>query len=195
MTVVIDPFDEELGLKVPGVGADIVISSHDHHDHNNVKAIKGSPFIIESPGEYDIKGVYIQGISAFHDKVQGKERGRVTLFIIEAEEMKICHLSDLNQQELTEDQLEKVGQADILMVPGGGTYTLDAQGAAKVISQIEPKIVIPMHYQVPKLKVKLEDLEKFLKVMGQKSLESQPKLTIKKKDLPEEGMNVIVLKS
>jgi len=167
--------------------------THDHDDHNNIKAIKGSPFVVSNPGEYEIQGVFIQGIPAFHDDSQGKERGKITIYTIETEDMRICHLADLGQKELTTDQLEKIGSIDILLVPVGGTYTIEAKDAVKVISQIEPKIVIPMHYMLPKLKAKLDDVDNFLKAMGSKSIEPQNKLTIKQKDLPEDDTQQIVI--
>jgi len=193
--IVIDPFDPEIGLRPASTEADILLVTHNHKDHNNVQSIKGSPFLIEGPGEYDIKDVFIQGISAFHDKSQGKERGEVTLYTIEAEDIRLCHLGDLGQKELTSDQLEEIGEIDILMIPVGGGPTIDATEAAKIISQIEPKIAIPMHYLVHKLKIKLDSLDKFLKVMGHKTIEPQNKLTVKKKDLPEEETQIVVLES
>ncbi|MDP2930246.1 MAG: MBL fold metallo-hydrolase, partial [bacterium] len=155
----------------------------------------GSPILINGPGEYEIKNVYIQGIPAFHDNNFGKERGQITIYSITSEDIRICHLSDLGQKELFAEQIEDIGEIDILFVPVGGTFTIDAQEAAKIINQIEPRIVIPMHYQLPGLKMKLDPVEKFLKVMGQKSVETLPKLTIKQKDLPQEGPKIILLKS
>ena len=195
LSIAIDPFPGEVGLRVPSFQTDILLVSHDHYDHNNIKTIKGNPFLIQGPGEYEIKGVFIQGIAAFHDKTQGKERGRVTIYTIETEGIRLCHLGDLGQKELTSDQIEKIGDCDVLMIPVGGVYTISGQEASKIISQIEPRIVIPMHYQLPKLKLKskLESLDKFLKAMGQKGISPQPKLTLKKKDLPEERTKVIVL--
>ena len=108
--------------------------------------------------------------------------------------MRLCHLGDLGQKELTPEQLEKIGDIDILMIPVGGNYTIGSEEATKIISQIEPRIVIPMHYDLPKLKVKLEGVEKFLKAMGVKSLEPLPKFSVKKKDLPEEETRVVLLK-
>lgn len=193
--LVIDPFDEKIGLKLPKLEADILLSTHEHYDHNNIKAVAGDPFLITGPGEYEIKGVYVQGISAFHDKSQGKDRGMITLYTIEAEDgLRLCHLADLGQPELTEEQLDLIGDIDVLMIPVGGVYTISSQEASKIISQIEPKIVIPMHYSIPKLTVQLDGVEKFLKVMGVKETESQPKLSIKKKDLTEEETKVVVLK-
>jgi len=192
--IVIDPFSEEIGLKLPKMEADIVLVSHNHYDHNNTKAVLGNPFLIEGPGEYEIKDVFVQGIPSWHDEKEGKERGENTIYTIEVEEMVICHLGDLGQKELTTDQLEKIGIVDILMIPVGGTYTIDAKTAVKIMSQIEPKIIIPMHYQIPKLKIKLAGIDIFLKTLGIKKLEALPKLSIRKKELSEEEAKIIILK-
>jgi len=191
---VINPFSEGIGLKLPKLQADILLISHQHEDHNNIKAVSGNPFLIKSGGEYEIKKVFIQGIPAFHDNVQGRERGENTIFTIESEGMRLCHLGDLGQKELTEDQLEKIGDVDILMIPVGGIYTINSKEAAKIMFQIEPKITIPMYYKIPKLKVKLDSLNEFLKTMGLKSIEPINKLSIKRKDLSEEEAKIIVLK-
>lgn len=192
--IVIDPFDEKIGLRVPTLKADILLVTHHHHDHDNIKIIKGNPFLISGPGEYEVKKVFIQGIQAFHDKSEGKERGKITIYTIQAEGMKVCHLGDLGQRELNPEQFEQIGDVDILMIPIGGVYTILAKEATKIISQLEPKIVIPMHYKIPKLKIKLEELQKFLKVMGIKTPETLKNFLIKKKNLPVEGMKIIILK-
>lgn len=194
VSIIIDPYEETLGLKLPSLSGDILLITHDHFDHNNKKIVQGNPFLIDGPGEYEIKEIFIQGIPAYHDEVQGAKRGQNTIYTIEAEEMRLCHLGDLGQKELTAEQLDKIGEVDILMIPVGGVYTLSAKEASKIISQIEPVIIIPMHYQLPKLKLKLDELEKFLKVMGKKSIEPQNKLLIKKKDLSEEELKIVVLK-
>jgi len=193
INIVIDPFDESIGLKVPKLTADIVLITHSHHDHNNIKAVSGNPFIVNGPGEYEVKGVFIQGIDSHHDSSFGKERGLNTIYIIKTEEMQICHLGDFGQKELTSEQVEQIGNIDILILPIGGVYTISAKEAKGIISQIEPKIIIPMHYQIPKLKIKLDDLDKFLKVVGIKTIEPQNKLSIKKGDLSQEA-KIIVLK-
>ena len=196
VSIIIDPFGGDIGLKLPRkIEADIVLVSHDHFDHNNIKAVSGSPLIIEGPGEYDARGVFIQGISGYHDSSQGAEKGNVTIYIIEAEGVRICHLGDLGQKELSSDQLEKIGEVDILMIPVGGVYTIDADEAIKIMAQVEPKITIPMHYQIPKLKIKLGGIDKFLKALGMKSLEPLPKLSIKKKDISSEEAKIIALET
>ncbi|OGZ20254.1 MAG: hypothetical protein A2654_00980 [Candidatus Nealsonbacteria bacterium RIFCSPHIGHO2_01_FULL_43_31] len=191
-TIAIDPFEETIGLNVPSFTADILLITHDHADHNNKKTIKGAPFLVDGPGEYEVKEIFVQGIPSFHDEESGKKRGINTIYTLEVEEMRLCHLGDFGQKELTEDQLEQIGDIDILMIPVGGEFTIDAKGAAHIISQIEPKIVIPMHYALPKLKIKLDEVDKFLKEIGQKSVVPQPKLLIKKKDLPLETQVVVL---
>ena len=199
--IIIDPFSEDIGLKLPKLEADILLTTHEHHDHNNAKAIGGpstgsgqaTPFLIEGPGEYERKDIFIQGISSFHDEKNGAERGMNTIYTLEAEEMRLCHLGDFGEKELSPEQLEKIGDIDILMAPVGGNFTIDAKGAAKIISQIEPRIVIPMHYHLPKLSVKIDGIEPFLKEMGRKSAEPQEKLLIKKKDLVAEETKIVVL--
>jgi len=194
VSIIIDPFEENIGLKLPRkLEADVVLVTHEHPDHNNIKRVNSSPFVINGPGEYDIKGAYIQGISGYHDDSQGKERGNVTIYTIEAEELKLCHLGDLGQKELSSDQLERIGDVDILMIPTGGIFTIDGKTAVKIMSQIEPKITIPMHYKIPNLKIKLEGLDNFLKPLGIKKLEPIPKLSIKKKDISSEEAKIIVL--
>ena len=188
VSIVIDPFSKEIGLRVPKLQADILLVTHDHSDHNNIKAVSGDPFIIDSPGEYDIKGVFVQGISASHG---GEEE--TSIYILETEGLRLCHLGDLHQKELSPEQLEKIGNVDILMIPIGGTYTIDAKEAIKIMSQIEPKIIIPMHYKIGKLNIKLDGLDKFLKVLGIKSLQSLDKLSVKKKDLSGEEVKIITL--
>ncbi len=195
VSIVIDPFSEDLGLRVPRLTADILLVSHGHSDHNNVKAVAGEPFVISGPGEYEKKEVFVQGIPAFHDSSSGRERGTNIIYVIEAEDLRICHLGDLGQKELTPEQIDKIGEIDVLMIPVGGVYTISAKEAVKIMSQIEPNITIPMHYQLPKMKLKIDGLDKFLKTMGIKKLTPLPKLTVKKKDIVPEEAKIIVLSS
>ena len=191
--IVIDPYGEDTG-KLPSMSADIVLVTHNHKDHNNVKGVKGTPFLVDGPGEYEVKGVFIQGIPSFHDDKEGKEKGLNTIYVVEAEDMRFCHLGDLGQKQLTDEQLEKIDSVDVLMIPVGGEYTIDASAAQKIIGQIEPKIVIPMHYASPKSKEKLEDVSKFLKTMGKNSIVPQDKLIVKESTMPKEGaMEIVVL--
>lgn len=192
VNLVIDPFSEKIGLKPPKLKADILLISHDHYDHNNSQIITGDYFLISEPGEYEIKNVNIKAIKSFHDQKQGKERGDNLIFKIEAENIHLCHMGDFGQKELTNDQLTSMGKVDILFLPVGGIYTISAKEAKMVVEQLEPKIIIPMHYYLLNLKIKLESLEKFLDQMGKK-VEKMEKLQIKSKDLQEEGQKIVVL--
>lgn len=189
-----DPFDKEIGLTPPRGQANIVTVSHEHRDHNNSAALSGEPLVIEGPGEYETKGVEVRGILSFHDDKEGKERGASTIYAIEIEGIKICHLGDLGQSKLTAEQVEQIDGVDILMIPVGGTYTIDGETAVDIINQVEPRLVIPMHYKIPGLTIKLDGVEVFLKEMGVAKKDAVDKLTLKKKDLPEEEMQVAVMR-
>jgi L-ascorbate metabolism protein UlaG (beta-lactamase superfamily) len=190
ITVVTDPFDKATGYKVPNFEADIITVSHNHHDHNNADALRGQPFIIKTAGEYDIKGVMIEGIDSSH----GGDLGANIIYRIEIDDVSIAHLGDLGKV-LDDKQLERLAGVDIVMIPVGGKYTLDAKQAVEVISQIEPRIVIPMHYKTAEGSIKdIEGVEKFIKELGIQPREEE-KLKISKKDLPQEEMELIILKS
>jgi L-ascorbate metabolism protein UlaG (beta-lactamase superfamily) len=191
ITLVIDPYDESTGLKMPKLEADILLITHDHPDHSNRAAIKGTPYIVECAGEYEVKNVAIEGVLVPHDAVKGKERGTVVAYRIDMDDISIAHLSDLGD-ELDSKQLESLGGVDILLIPVGGKYTLDAKRAVTVVSQIEPRIVIPMHYQTPGLKYELDAVEKFIKELGVKP-RYEDKLKVSKKDLPQDEMELVIL--
>jgi len=191
VTLITDPFGADIGLKVPHYEANIVTVSHGHDDHNNTKAIRGNPFIINTAGEYEIKGVFIEGVESAHDEKNGDERGENIIYRIEMEDISITHLGDLGHV-LDTKQLEKLEGTDILIIPVGGKYTINAAKAVEVISQIEPRIIIPMHYKIPGLKSDIDGLEKFIKELGLKP-RNEEKLKIIKRDLPQEDMELVVL--
>lgn len=193
LTLVTDPFDPSIGLKLPKkLEADIVTISHDHFDHNNIKAIAGNPFVVDGPGEYEVSGVNIRGFPTFHDSAEGKERGRNTVYLIELDGLRLCHLGDLGHI-LSNELIEQLDGIDILMIPCGGHYTIGAEEAQEVISQTSPKIIIPMHYKIPGLNIDLDDLNQFCKEMGICE-KPQDKLKIKKSSLATvEKEQVVVL--
>lgn len=196
ISILMDPFDSaKVGTKLAKQDADVVTVSHQHTDHNNLKIMKNDGYLLlDSPGEYEIKESDFIGIEAFHDNVKGNDRGKVTLFVVEVDGVRFAHLGDL-ATELTSEQLERLDGVDVLMIPVGGVYTLDAKLAVKVISQIEPKIVLPMHFKVSESGDDFKDLatvDVFLQEMGVKP-ELQEKLKISRKDLPEE-LTVVTLK-
>jgi len=137
------------------------------------------------------KEVLIEGIDSYHDSQQGKERGNNIIYRIEIDDISVVHLGDLGDV-LDSAQLEKLAGTDILLIPVGGKYTIDAKKAVEVISQIEPRIVIPMHYKTEGVKIDLDPLDKFIKEIGV-APSYEEKLKISKKDLPQEDMELVIL--
>lgn len=199
--LVIDPFDPDFTkLKLPKeLQADVVLSSHDHKDHNFVSAVTnatgGQSMAFKEPGEYEVAGIVISGVRSFHDDVNGAEKGPNTIFHLLFEGLDIVHLGDLGQSKLTEEQVAEIGQTDILLIPVGGMYTLGTKAASDIVSQLEPKIIIPMHYKIDGLGFELEGVEGFLKEMGAEGVTPVPKLSITKEKLPEEPQVVVLSKS
>ncbi|TSC74862.1 MAG: beta-lactamase domain-containing protein [Parcubacteria group bacterium Gr01-1014_33] len=187
----IDPFAKEIGLTPPRFRADIVLVTHAHYDHSNAATIAGTPFVITDPGEYEVGNTFVRGIETFHDNVKGKDRGKNTIYAITLEDIRLLHLGDFGEEKLRDETLEEIAKVDILMIPVGGTYTITAEQAAKVVAQIEPKIVIPMHYKIPALTIDLAEVTPFLKEMGSVGAKSEEKLTLKKKDLTDGGNTAV----
>lgn len=192
VAIFFDPFDKSVGLRPPQGQADLVLVSHDHSDHNNTEALKGEPYIINIPGEYSAKGVNIIGINSYHDEKNGAERGLNTIYILESEDLRICHLGDLGEK-LSEKQLEKINGIDILMIPIGGKFTIDSKKAVEIIKEIEPAIVIPMHYKIKGSAVDIDDEKKFCNEIGSCPKEKVSKINIKKKDLEGKNMEVVIM--
>lgn len=196
-SVVTDPFlSSMVGFKFPKVEADMVTVSHFHKDHNFVEGVGGEPFVIDAPGEYEIKGVSVFGFPSFHDKVSGKERGVNTIYVIEVDGLRICHLGDLGT-ELSAKILEEINGVDILMIPVGGVYTLDPKEAITVIGQIEPLIILPMHFKAQGMTKDYDGLstvKDFIGQMGTTGTENLDKLVITKDKMPTETKVVILKK-
>lgn len=198
-TVVTDPYDSYIGFSLPNLSADLVTISHDHRDHNQADKIKssnerGRPFIIKEAGEYEVGGISVFGVSCFHDEHQGVERGRNIAFTIIDDGLRVCHLGDLGHV-LNQDQLEKIGIIDILIVPVGGGFTINPTQALEVARLVEPSIIIPMHYRTTqhdqKLFGELAALEDFIKESGLEP-RVENKLVVERDRLPEE-MELVVL--
>lgn len=208
-SIVFDPYNAEFtGLGKLKLEGDIVCVSHAHEDHNNFQSVKasgrpedreeeakgdnGQAFVVNGPGEYEKLGVNILGISSFHDDKGGSQRGKNTIYNVKIDDVNFVHLGDFGQKKLTQDQVEELSSCDVLFIPVGGVYTIEARDAPDIISQIEPKIIIPMHYKLPGLKFELSDVSAFLAVMGKEAVEPLSKLSISKEKLPEEP-EVVVL--
>jgi len=182
-SIITDPYPPNLGYSLGKPMADIVTISHQHPSHNYHQGVAGEPRLITVPGEYEIKGVLIIGIATFHDAEGGQKRGKNTIYVMDVDGVAICHLGDLGHV-LTAEQVEEIDDVDVLLLPVGGASTIDASMAAEVIRQLEPKVVVPMHYKTPVLNRELGPVEKFLKEMGIERLDSQPKLSLTPSSLP-----------
>jgi len=194
LTIITDPYGKESGLMPLRTKADIVFVSHNHSNHNNIDSIKNDPFVIDGPGEYERKGIYVKGIASFHDDKNGEELGPNTIYIIEIEGIKVCHLGDLGHP-LSSKQVERIDKVDILLAPVGENTTLEVDKLMDVINEIDPRIVIPMHYKIPKVKDKLSPVGKFLSEIAQEKTKPEPKIVIKAKDLPSDETKVILLEN
>jgi len=181
--IVTDPYPPDLGYSLGKPTADIITVSHQHPSHSYLQGVGGKPKLVTRPGEYEISGVLIIGILTFHDAEGGEKRGKNTVYLMEVDGMTICHLGDLGHV-LTVEQVEEIDDVDVLLLPVGGVSTINASMAAEVIRQIEPKVVIPMHYKTPVLNRELGPVEKFLKEMGIEQINSQPKLSLTPSSLP-----------
>ncbi len=190
---------KDFGLKLPRFQADVALISHGYHkDHGGYDTLSGKgenkhPFIVDGPGEYEIKGIQITGVRSFHDEVGGRRNGTNTVYVAEFENISLCHFGDFGEKELSSEVEEAVAGCDILFMPiyisdKSGEIVMDAQKAARIAAQVEPKIVIPMHYHEDK-----KMLKKFLDEFGGCDTKPIDKLTIKKKDLAEKKAEIVVL--
>ena len=182
-TVITDPYSPDLGYALGKPTARIVTVSHHHPGHSYVQGIGGEPKLVTGPGEYEINGVLIIGMATFHDGEEGRKRGKNTAYLMEVDEVSVCHLGDLGHV-LTTEQVEEMENVDVLLLPVGGVSTIDAPMAAEVVRQLEPKVVVPMHYKTEALNRELEPVDRFLKEMGVKEINSRPKLSFTKANLP-----------
>jgi L-ascorbate metabolism protein UlaG (beta-lactamase superfamily) len=192
-TVITDPFDRRLGLPLPRMQADIVTVSNDRPDHSNVAAVGGSPRVVDGPGEYDIAGVVIAGI-ATQKRELGRARAprpRNTAYVIEIDGLTVCHLGDLADVP-DAAVVEQIGNIDVLLIPVGGHETINATQATEVISLLEPRLVVPMHFRTPELAIELDPIEPFVREMGLKELQPQPRLSLSAGSLPEETEVVLL---
>jgi L-ascorbate metabolism protein UlaG (beta-lactamase superfamily) len=145
--------------------------------------VAGGPKVISGPGEYEVSGILIIGVATFHDGERGAERGKNTVYVMQIDDVSVCHLGDLGHP-LTAGQIEEIGDVDVLLLPVGGISTIDAPAAAQVVRQLEAKVVVPMHYQTPALTRTLDPVDRFFKEMSVGQIEPQAKLSVSKSSLP-----------
>ena len=171
--ILTDPFNKMLGYKLPEIKANIVSISHNHNDHNNINAVKGSFVHINEAGGFSKDGIEIKGVETFHDKVSGAKRGKNIIFNFKVDEINVCHCGDLGHI-LSSNQIQEIGNVDILLLPVGGMVTLNASDAVEIIKQLKPTIVIPMHYRTKALGLMgflFGKVDKFVSASGLKAKE------------------------
>lgn len=189
-TLLTDPYPNESGLRFPRtVEPDLLVLSHQDRSRFNLEGVGGSPFIVSDPGEYEVKGLFATGIQ---DPDAEKDEARHIIYRFDVEGMSTAFLGQI-KRKLTAAELEALGNIDILLVPVGGGDVLDAKTAAEMITTIEPRIVIPIHYDIPGLKEKLAGVDAFIKQLGAAKRQDATKLKISKKDLPADDVIVMVL--
>jgi len=191
--IITDPYETGGGLSYGGIkeSADIVTVSHDHFDHNNVAAVPGNPQVVR--GTAKARGMEFKGIPTYHDEAQGGQRGKNTILCFEVDGIKVCHLGDLGHQ-LSEGQVAEVESVDVLLIPVGGYYTIDAGVATAVCNQLQPRVVIPMHYKTGKCDFPIAGVEQFLQgKKGARRLDAS-EVEFKSGELPP-TTQIIVLKS
>lgn len=147
LNIVLDPYDASTGYPVQKIAADVVLISHHHHDHNAVENVCGADKVIDKPGKSFLEGnISVTGFPTYHDEVKGRKRGNNTMFAVDCEGLRILHMGDIGHM-LDADTFRQIGHVDVLLIPVGGFFTIDAVQATKIVEQIDPAIVIPMHYK------------------------------------------------
>ncbi len=162
--MITDPYAVGGGINYSPIkeAADVVMVSHDHGDHSNVSTVQGKPEVVKGSGTKTVKGIQFKGIATYHDTSQGQQRGTNIVFCFTVDDMKLCHLGDLGHV-LSPEQVTEIGAVDIIFIPVGGFFTIDASTASHVCNQLKPKVVIPMHFKTPKCAYPIDDVEDFLK--------------------------------
>ena len=190
--ILTDPYKTSPGLNhgVINETADIVTVSHEHGDHNNVSAVKGNPNIVKASQE--VKGISIKAVVTAHDDIGGSQRGKNTIFCFNLDGINVCHAGDLGH-ELSADQVKAIGNVDVLMIPVGGFFTIDARTATKVCEQLKPKVIIPMHYKTDKLSLPISGVEDFIKGKNNVTRSSDSEIELKADKLPG-ATQIVVLK-
>jgi len=190
-TIITDPCHPDLGYRLGEPEADIVTLSHFHPGHSYIEGVANEPKQIKSPGEYEIGGTFITGVASFHDDKKGELKGKNTIYVIEMDGITLCHLGDLGHP-LSPHLVEELGDVDILFLPVGEVTTIPVDTAVEIVRQLEPPIVIPMHYKTEAFTGNLSLVDKFLDKMRIRELEAKPKLSITSSSLPATTQTIVL---
>ncbi len=191
ISIITDPYDESVGYELPDEEADVVTISHGHHDHNYHEWVKGNPELVSKLGSFYVKDIPIKGIRTYHDEDQGEKRGANIIYCMELDGIRVCHCGDLGHV-LTPDQVQEIGVVDVLLLPVGGTYTVDGAAAAKVAAQLKPRCIIPMHFKTPATQLPIQGVEPFLDLVGGGEHLHRNHLVLNREDLGEQTRVVVL---
>jgi len=192
-SILTDPYGE-IGYELPNVQADAVTVSHGHYDHNNIHAVQGYPKIFEKEGQYEFGGVHISAVKSFHDNEFGEKRGENLIFKFRMDGIEICHLGDLGE-DCSSALIESLLPVDVLLIPVGGTYTLDSEQAKEYVDRIMPPIVIPMHYKTKNLNLDIDKPDEFLDMFDKQDVEELEdfEIELSRDDIDEEQTKIILM--
>lgn len=189
--IVTDPFDATVGYPLPEVEADVVTSSHEHFDHNYTEDVRGDFEVVKGVGNFYTRDIPIKGVKTYHDGEMGKKRGENTVYVMEIDGLRVCHLGDLGHV-LSQDTVDQIGPVDVLLIPVGGYFTIDAEEAVKVVAQLNPRLVIPMHFKTPEIDFPISGVDLFLGKIGGGDMVGSTEIDVTARDLTG-GMQVKVL--
>jgi L-ascorbate metabolism protein UlaG (beta-lactamase superfamily) len=198
VTILTDPYEgTDWGYAPVATTANVVTISNDHPHHAGLSGIDGQPRVLRGPGEYEIGGALIWGVRTLLRKTDGLPSPKNTAFIIQLEDLTVCHLGDLADAPLGAEELARIKDADVLLVPVGGNCTINATQAAAVVAQVEPKLVVPMHYATEETRghFALDEIERFCKELGATEVTPRARLSISPSSLPSEPTVVLLEKS
>lgn len=191
--VVTDPFDDNVGYKLPAVETDIITLSHGHYDHNFIDCVKGNFEVVSKVGNFYVKDIAITGVHTYHDEEQGAKRGSNIVYVFDIDGIKVCHMGDIGHV-LSPSQVQMIGAVDVLMIPVGGIYTVNWEGAIEIVNQLNPSVIIPMHYKTKVLKFNLEPADEFINKFENVVRAQSQIIEIKKDDLKAGDKKVYVLR-
>lgn len=193
VTVICDPYSGEIGYSMPKVSANAVTISHHHFDHDCLESIVNNPEVFDKEGTFNLQGVQISSINCFHDDAQGKKRGRNLIFKYLMDGITVCHLGDLGES-CSDGLIGKISNADVLLIPVGGNYTVDAETAKEYVEKINPKIAIPMHYRTADCKIDIDGVGKFLNLFDKSCICEVDSLDLSKENIGGTGTKITVIR-
>lgn len=193
--VVCDPYGDDVGFCMPGVSADAVTISHPHYDHDNVAKVGGNPVVLDKEQGYELPGVEINAVKSYHDECMGAKRGENVIFKFRMDGLDVCHLGDLGE-ECSAELIESILPVNVLLIPVGGTYTIDAAMAKEYVDRIMPDVVIPMHYRTKGCNLDIDKVDEFISMFDDENIEIEEggsEVELCREDMDGEQTKIIIM--